>query len=543
MTRLLFRRLRPLLLVFAGALFALPLLFPAVSFLGFVLMIPATLLIFPDYLNKENSSPLRADRDGFLLMSGFFLLVFHWFYGMYPLSFLGVFTPIEALGAILLCHIGLSLLQSAFFALIFPLLYLIRKALPDRTVPYFLSPLFASLYTLAEWSQNLTWAGVPWGSLALGQYEDLAFLQWASLFGSHYLSFILVLVNGYFATACLTLNKARLSSFYKEKKPRVFATFALLVTLIHIGGGAILYAVPKEESSSVRVGLLQLGISSQGAGIVSTYEAYLTGERLIKEGAENGVTVFVWSETAIATNLITSPYAKMLSVLSEEYGVTHYVGSFHNSGVGETFAHKNVLYRITPDGTVDSVRYEKRHLVPFGEYLPWRPFFEAVLPSLTKLLRDPEFTAGEDATVFQDGTASPGALICFDSIYPSLATDSVKNGADYLILSTNDSWFSGSLALYQHNGHAVLRAVECGRTVARCAGTGISSFISAKGDILSVSKENESVCLVGDISTYSDYTLYTCIGDLFILLNFLFVTLLPLSFFLCKRRKKKQPSL
>ena len=538
MTKPLFIRLRPLLLLLAGALFSLPLLFPSASFLGFVSMIPAMLLVFPDYLKKGKSSPLRAYRDGFLLMTGFFLLVFHWFYGMYPLSFLGVFTPGEAIGVILLCHIGLSLLQSAVFALIFPLFCLIRKALSDRVAPYLASPLFAALYTIAEWSQNFTWAGVPWGSLALGQYEDLAFLQWSSLFGSHYLSFVLVLVNGYFATACLSLGKTRFSSFYKERKPRIFAAAALLITLIHIGGGAILYAVPKEESSSVRVGLLQLGISSQGAGIISTYEAYLTGERFIREGAENGVTVFIWSETAIATNLITSPYAEMLSALSQKYGVTQYVGSFHNSGTGDTFAHKNVLYRIAPDGTVDSVRYEKRHLVPFGEYLPWRPFFEAVLPSLTKLLRDPEFTVGEDATVFRDETSSPGALICFDSIYPSLTLDSVRNGADYLILSTNDSWFSGSLALYQHNGHAVLRAVECGRTVARCAGTGISSFISAKGEILSVSEENESVCLVGDVSTYSDHTLYTYIGDLFLYLCIAFVAVTPLAFWIKQRKNK-----
>ena len=538
MTKTVLLRLRPLLLLLSGALFALPLLVPAVSFLGFVLMIPAALLIFPDLLKNKGSS-LCAYRDGFLLMSGFFLLVFHWFYGMYPLSFLGSFTPIEAAGVVLLCHIGLSFLQATFFALIFPLLHLLCKPFSDKALPFLLSPLFAALYTLAEWAQNLTWAGVPWGSLALGQYEDTAFLQWASLFGSHYLSFVLVLVNGYLATACLSLDTSRISEWYKQKKPRLLAAIALLITMLHIGGGAILYAIPKEENATVRVGLLQLGVSSQSAGVISSYEAYQTGARLISEGKKDGVSVFIWSETAIPTNLIGSRFGEMLSALSKEHGVTQYVGSFHNSGLGEDFAHKNVLYRIAPDGSIDSVRYEKRHLVPFGEYLPWRPFFEAVLPPLVKLMRDPEFTAGENATVFQDENAAPGALICFDSIYPSLTLDSVKNGADYLIIATNDSWFSGTLALYQHNGHAVLRAAESGRTVARCAGTGISSFISAKGEILAVSSENETVCLVGDVPTHSDFTLYTCIGDLFIILLALFSVAAPTASFLQSKRKKR----
>jgi len=538
MTKNAFTRLRPLLLLFAGALFALPLLFPAVSFLGFVLMIPAAFLLFPDFL-RRNSTCLRAYRDGFFLTSGFFLLVFHWLYGMYPLSFLGVFTPIEAAGVVLLCHIGLSVLQAAFFALIFPILHLLCKALTDKALPFLLSPLFAALYTIAEWAQSFTWAGVPWGSLALGQYEDLAFLQWSSLFGSHYLSFVLVLVNGYLATACLAIDKEHLSMWYKQKKPRVFAAAALLVTLFHIGGGAILYSVPRQEAGTVRVGLLQLGLSSQGAGVVSTYEAYLSGARLIEEGVKEGVSVFVWSETAIPTNLIGSHYREMLSALSREYGVTQYVGAFHNAGTGEHFAHKNVLYRIAPDGSIDSVRYEKRHLVPFGEFLPWRPFFEAVLPSLAKLMRDPEFTAGENATVFRDGDTAPGALICFDSIYPSLTLDSVKNGADYLIVSTNDSWFSGTLALYQHNGHAALRAAESGRAVARCAGTGVSSFISAKGEILATSEENETVCLIGEVVTHSDLTLYTYIGDLFILLLAAFLIATPAASFLCRKRRKE----
>ena len=108
-----------------------------------------------------------------------------------------------------------------------------------------------------------------------------------------------------------------------------------------------------------------------------------------------------------------------------------------------------------------------------------------------------------------------GRLVCFDSIYPELARDSAKSGAEMLILSTNDSWYLDSPAVYQHNYHAVLRSVENGRWTLRAANTGISSIISPEGRVTDMLDPLTKGYIVGSACFESERTLYSHIGDSF----------------------------
>jgi apolipoprotein N-acyltransferase len=108
--------------------------------------------------------------------------------------------------------------------------------------------------------------------------------------------------------------------------------------------------------------------------------------------------------------------------------------------------------------------------------------------------------------------------VCFDSIYDSLARKSVREGASLLTISTNDSWFTDSAALYMHNAQAQMRAVENGRYVVRAANTGISTAISAKGEVLDSLPPLVEGMVVCDVGVNTHTTLYSLTGNVMLVL-------------------------
>jgi apolipoprotein N-acyltransferase len=123
-------------------------------------------------------------------------------------------------------------------------------------------------------------------------------------------------------------------------------------------------------------------------------------------------------------------------------------------------------------------RYDKQHLVPFGEYIPLRTILPLPGP-LVETMGD--FSLGNSVAPLSCGKAQLGVLICFESIFPDLARREVDAGATLLVNITNDAWFGRSSAPWQHLAMAVLRAVENRRSLARAANTGISGFIDPAG--------------------------------------------------------------
>jgi apolipoprotein N-acyltransferase len=137
-------------------------------------------------------------------------------------------------------------------------------------------------------------------------------------------------------------------------------------------------------------------------------------------------------------------------------------------------------------------RYDKLHLVPFGEYIPLKelfPFLETIVPI-------GDFTSGDSYTLFSLSPAAGGAgakfgvLICFEDTIPELSRNFVKKGADFLVNITNDGWFKETKAPYQHLAASVFRAVENRVPLVRAANTGVSCFIDSRGRIKAKITEN-----------------------------------------------------
>ena len=152
-------------------------------------------------------------------------------------------------------------------------------------------------------------------------------------------------------------------------------------------------------------------------------------------------------------------------------------------------------------------------------------------------------SAGEGTQIIKirDGVGI-GGIICFDSIYDELTLQSVRDGADIICLSTNDSWFVDSKALYIHNAHAQLRAIENGRYVARAANTGISTSITPRGEVTSMLEPMVEGKIVFDAYATERVTLFGRIGNLFVyvlLIAFFALFTNEFAYFVKKYHNKK----
>jgi len=145
----------------------------------------------------------------------------------------------------------------------------------------------------------------------------------------------------------------------------------------------------------------------------------------------------------------------------------------------------NGAYVIDPDSGLMPQSYAKRHLVPFGEYVPLRPLL-GWLKKFTDV-GEGDFQSGTKASPMLIGSASGaftlGPLICYEDIFADLSRQSALSGSDVLVVMTNDAWYGEGAAAYQHAAHAVLRAVETRRPVLRCGNGGWSGWIDEYGNI------------------------------------------------------------
>ena len=504
-------------LLLGSVLTALTLIFPqALGLLEWVTMIPLLLALYR-LCEDPTCSLKKAYGYGFLTVYIFYFVIYHWITHLYPLDFVGL-DELASLAVIAAGWLGLPLLQAVLGGLVFLAFRILHKVGVFEKVPLLRPFVFASLWVVFEWSSTLGWTGVPWGRLCLGQSELLPILQSASLFGSYFVTWLLVLVNALLAYALLYHRRAL-----------VCGAVAVSLFVTNLLYGVISLSLPTEQSEeSVRVAVIQGNINSHDKWssdssqmIREIYGGYT------RQAAEEGAELVIWPETTIPFVLTeTSSMGRFVSRLAAECNVTLIVGALHEDSEGLLY---NALFLVASDGTIHEDIYAKRHLVPFGEYVPMRDVIMTLIPPLANVSAlDGDLTPGADSALFDTAWGRIGSLICFDSIYEQLTVDSVRDGAELMILSSNDSWFFDSAAVYQHQTQAQLRAIETGRYLARAGNTGISSVISPKGETLEWIDPLMEGYAVADVQMLEGDTLYTTIGNLFVFLCIL-LFLVPLA--------------
>jgi len=503
-----FRKYKILLLIISGVVSALPLVIDELGFVQWLSIVPMALVLVD--ISKDGESKLRRIYLlGLLFFESYFLVVFHWFLSMYPLEFTGISKP-AAIVVVAVAWIGLSMLESVVYALVFVAFALIsRSKLMQREIVWsFIVPtVAAALWTVFEWIQTLFWWGVPWGRLCLGQTNAPLLLGSASVFGSYFVTFIIVLVNFLFACAILS----------KGMREKIYVACALGAFCLNLTIGLVVTATNKEVDRTLRVAAIQGNNPNSEGWTDQSFEKVMdTHERLTKKAANDGAELVLWSETAFPYTFHKTPdLSDRVSLLAQQTGVTILVSAFTESGDGDKLY--VLLIEVKPDGTFGEVEYSKQRLVPFGEFVPMRELVVMLIPPLAELKTlENDLVAGSESTVLPTDVARIGAGICYDSIFEEEMRGAVSNGAELLVISTNDSWFGDSAALRMHNSQSVLRSIELGRYVVRSANTGISSIIAPNGRILQSLPPSVDGYVIDDVHLNTHNTLYALIGNAFV---------------------------
>ena len=191
-------------------------------------------------------------------------------------------------------------------------------------------------------------------------------------------------------------------------------------------------------------------------------------------------------------------------MLSESVGIENAKGSPQRPS--EIF---NSAELVSPGGEFVS-RYDKVHLVPFGEYVPFKDWL-SFAGGLTKEVGD--FSRGRSRTPLQAGDESLGVFICYESIFPNEVRQFAKNGAQVLVNISNDGWYGDSGAYAQHLQQARMRAVENARWLLRTTNTGVTAAIDSYGRLTQTAPRKVRTVLLASYSLNNRTTFYTRHGD------------------------------
>jgi len=263
--------------------------------------------------------------------------------------------------------------------------------------------------------------------------------------------------------------------------------------------------------------------------IIDTYEKLST---LIAGKNQDRSDVIIWPEAAYPGFFNVDSDRKRISTLARQLETPILLGGLHyeriDSDQGRYF---NSAYLILPRNNEEN-RYDKVRLVSFGEYVPWRKFFGLIgLERFAYSLGVSDFEAGTQVKIFSlDKQKKFSVLICFEDTFPYLARRAVSDGARFLVVITNDAWFSKSAAPEQHLQASIFRAIENGVPLIRAANTGISAVITSQGTVLERVKDplgNDTFIAGGisaSVSLTSGKTFYQTKGYLIPYFCLIFVT-------------------
>lgn len=264
---------------------------------------------------------------------------------------------------------------------------------------------------------------------------------------------------------------------------------------------------PRGDAQGLVVAAVQPGTSLEEKWDPSEWRSiedrlWLLTERAARQGAQ----VVVWPESALPYRVEgDAAYRDLLVAEARRMGiriVLNAVGGSENEG------YTNSAYVVTPEG-IAGPRYDKVHLVPFGEYVPWW----ARLAFAAPLVREVgHFVPGVHPELLPVGVPL-GMAICYEVTFADLIAEEVRSGAELLATITNDGWYGYSWAPRQHFAQVVLRAAESRRWLVRSALTGISGFVDPEGRVRQRLEVGESGVLVESMQPLELVTLRSAHGD------------------------------
>jgi apolipoprotein N-acyltransferase len=331
--------------------------------------------------------------------------------------------------------------------------------------------IFALLWFLADYARGHLFTGFPWNIEGYAWADFLPMLQIASLIGIYGLTLLTL------AAACLP---ACLAETETPKRNRILVTGSLiLLALIAIWGGVRLAEAPNVVVPGVRLRLVQPNVQQELKWKPEEQEKNFARLLAItSEPGEDQITAVIWPETASPFYLtLDEEHRKQVGALAPKNGAI--ITGVLRAEVDPSGVHYyNSLVAVDDHAQIAAV-YDKSHLVPFGEYMPFRQWIPA--PALANLGVD--FSRGPGPqTLHAPGAPGFSPLICYEAIFPGAIINS-RDPSQFLLNVTNDGWYGHTAGPYQHFAIARTRTVEEGLPLVRAANTGISGIIDSYGRI------------------------------------------------------------
>jgi apolipoprotein N-acyltransferase len=476
----------------------------------------AWVALVPLFYALKDLTPRAGFRIGFSAGLVHFISLLYWLvpvmrtYGYLPL-YLSVFI-LFAFAAFL-----------ALFIAVFSAVLVAAATTPVRCLV--LAPL---LWVALEYVRSFLFSGFPWQLLGYSQFARLPLIQISDIGGVYGLSALVAFVNGALFMGVLYFTQKRWQNTGTTLRSAAGAGLALLLALALTWsyGQRRLHMIDRliEAAPKARIAVIQGNIDQSlkwdPAFQIATINKY---NRLSDSAMGRQPDLVIWPESAAPFYLFydKQPTAMVLAAI-ERTMTDHLIGSPSFIRKNGTVHYFNSAYLIDPQAKT-TVQYDKTHLVPFGEYVPFKKW----LPFLGKIVAQVgDFRAGPKGRTLSWGAHQIGVQICYEIIFPGLSRALAQNGADLLVNITNDAWFGKTSGPYQHFSMTVFRAVENRRALVRSANTGISGFIDPAGRVLASTPLLQEAALVHSVPLMRDITVYTRIGDLFAQLCLVAATLI-----------------
>jgi apolipoprotein N-acyltransferase len=435
---------------------------------------PIVFLIFPLYLwlDDGSHSPGASARLGYVFALGHFVAGMYWvaaalfvdigrFWWALPFAVLGI-------PAVLATFVAVCLYVAALARFRFGLGGLARVLT------------FAVMWSAAEWLRGHLFTGLPWNLLgyvwAGGFPGALAMLQSTAWVGIYGLGFLTVLAAS--LLALLGISSLTPVPLWRRAMP---AITAVVLIAVPAGAGAIRLKLTPSAETNIWLRLVQPSIAETAKWDPAEAEANF--HRLIELSsapADHDLTAIIWPEAA-ATFFLDRDTAHRAAIAAVApkggYVVT---GALRGAPLSGPLAEVwNSVDVVDPSDKIIA-QYDKAHLVPFGEYMPWRN----VLPFQKLTAGSIDLSAGPGPRTLSPPRLPPFApLICYEAIFPGAIID-MSDRPDWILNVSNDAWYGRSAGPYQHFAMARTRAVEEGLPLVRVANNGITGVVDAEGRVL-----------------------------------------------------------
>jgi apolipoprotein N-acyltransferase len=421
----------------------------------------------------------------------------YWIYSVMH-QYGGVNTP-AGIGILILFCLYLAIYHGVFGLLV----SLLAGSGPFNLRTLLLSPVVWVAVELAR--TRVT--GFPWGLLGTTQVDNIPLARLASVTGVYGLSFEIMLVNAAFAAAYLV---------QREKRKRLWLATVAAALVLQAGSLVPAPAILTDRNAV----LVQANVPIlEGSDWTKQYfndtVRDLTEISLDSRGIPTHPDLIVWPESPAPFYNSDPLFRDAVGNVARQSNAWLLAGSIGIRNASATPDQTTEIYNsaslVSPNGELVS-RYDKVHLVPFGEYVPFKRIF-SFAGGLTKEVGD--FSRGTSRAPLDAGGTKLGTFICYESIFPDDIRQFANNGAQVLVNISNDGWYGDSGAYAQHLKQSRMRAVENDRWLLLDTNTGLTAAIDPSGRIVASAPRKTRTVLRAPYALSNATTFYTRHGDWF----------------------------